>query len=499
MRALNSLVLAVGLILPYLAIVASALPSVPHIVLPDNSWEPFQVRLAYAGSTGMHVSWNTYYPLEEPTVLYGFFPNALHFSASSTTSVTYPTSLTFNNHVKITGLEPDTVYYYRLVGSQEGEILSFRTGRVAGDKTPYSIAVVVDLGLIGPQGLSTSVGNGAANPLKPGETTTIESLLDNGDWDFLWHPGDIAYADYWLREEIQGFLPNTTIKEGYRVYESLLNQFYDEMSVITSIKPWMVGPGNHESNCDNGAAVDPAHNITYNVTICMPGQTNFTGFKHHFRMPSEESGGLGNFWYSFDHGMVHYVQFNTETDLGRGLVGPDEVNGTDGEYSGPFGEWRDEQIEWLEKDLMSVDRRKTPWVVAAGHRPWYVSAPICVPCQRAFEPLFTKYSVDLVLSGHNHLYERVAPMANNISDPKELNNPSFPWYITNGAAGHYDGLGAFTLPMKGYSREGFNTSYGWSRLVFHNCSHLAHEFVASGNGSVLDRATLFKGRECAGG
>lgn len=61
--------------------------------------------------------------------------------------------------------------------------------------------------------------------------------------------GDIAYADYWLREEIQGFLRNTTTADGYKVYESLLNQYYDEMSVITSKKSYMVGPVNHEANC----------------------------------------------------------------------------------------------------------------------------------------------------------------------------------------------------------------------------------------------------------
>lgn len=61
--------------------------------------------------------------------------------------------------------------------------------------------------------------------------------------------GDIAYADYWLKEEIQGFLPNTTIEGGAKVYESMLNQFYDEMTAVTGVKPYMVGPGNHEANC----------------------------------------------------------------------------------------------------------------------------------------------------------------------------------------------------------------------------------------------------------
>jgi acid phosphatase type 7 len=27
----------------------------------------------------------------------------------------------------------------------------------------------------------------------------------------------------------------------------------------------------------------------------------------------------------------------------------------------------------LKNDLAAVDRKKTPWVIAAGHRPWYVS------------------------------------------------------------------------------------------------------------------------------
>ena len=104
----------------------------------------------------------------------------------------------------------------------------------------------------------------------------------------------------------------------------------------------------------------------FDVTICVPGQTNFTGFRHHFRMPSSESGGLENFWFSFNHGMVHFVQFDTETDLGHGILGPDQPGGSagnPGEDSGPFG-LADQQIKWLVNDLKNVDRQKTPWVIA---------------------------------------------------------------------------------------------------------------------------------------
>ena len=31
------------------------------------------------------------------------------------------------------------------------------------------------------------------------------------------------------------------------------------------------------------------------------------------------------------------------------------------------------QYSWLEQDLKSVDRIKTPWIIVAGHRPMYTS------------------------------------------------------------------------------------------------------------------------------
>lgn len=191
------------------------------------------------------------------------------------------------------------------------------------------------------------------------------------------------------------------------------------MTPVTTIKPYMVGPGNHEANCDNGGSG------SYGLEICMPGQTNFTGFRNHFRMPSDVSGGNENFWYSFDNGMVHYVQIDTETDLGHGLVGPDEPLGGN-ENSGPFG-LMNQQIDWLAADLAAVDRTVTPWIVVLGHRPLYSSGMICANCSTAFEPLFLKYNIDLYLSGHFHVYERNAPIANGTADANELNNPSAPW------------------------------------------------------------------------
>lgn len=484
--------------------IISPVPSVSKTGVAKHS----QIRLAYSGDSAMMVSWNTNKQLHEPMVLWGTSPDDLCHRATSKVSVTYPTSLTYNNHVLLSGLEPATTYYYLPEPLMDGECdnvgpLNFTTSRTAGDATPFSAAVVVDLGTMGKMGLTTHAGDGVAdtNILKADETNTIESLAAHlGSFDFLWHPGDIAYADYWLKEEIQHFLPNTTIADGSKVYEAILNDFYDEMTAVTATKPYMVGPGNHEANCDNGGTTDSANNVTYTADICMAGQTNFTGFKNHFCMPSGPSNGTGNFWYSFDNGMVHFIQLDTETDLGHGFTGPDEIGGAEHQGASPVGSVADAQTAWLEADLAAVDRTRTPWVVVAGHRPWYLShannsGTICWMCKDVFEPLLIDHGVDLVLSGHAHVYERQTPLANGRIDPRGLDDPAAPWYITNGAAGHYDGLDSLESPRKPYSRFGLDTAnatFGWSKLTFHNRTHMTHDFIASKSGQVMDTATLFK-------
>ena len=71
-------------------------------------------------------------------------------------------------------------------------------------------------------------------------------------YQFIAHFGDIAYADYFIKESWQGsfgnnsLIPNmTSVMEGYNV---LLEQFYDQMTPLTSSKAYMVAVGNHEAS-----------------------------------------------------------------------------------------------------------------------------------------------------------------------------------------------------------------------------------------------------------
>ena len=133
-------------------------------------------------------SWNTFSHTEKSTVLYGLSPHEMTAIAISKVSVTYETSLTYNNHVKIMGLKPDTTYYYlptTLIKSNDSTPgpFTFKTSKPTGDVTPHSIAVVVDMGTMGPEGLYTSAGKGVSpnNILEPGVINTVQSLTSAVD------------------------------------------------------------------------------------------------------------------------------------------------------------------------------------------------------------------------------------------------------------------------------------------------------------------------------
>jgi predicted phosphodiesterase len=67
------------------------------------------------------------------------------------------------------------------------------------------------------------------------------------------------------------------------------------------------------------------------------------------------------------------------------------------------------QLEWLEKDLAASG---SDWKIAFFHHPLYSSGAThgSADAQRELlEPLFLKHGVNVVLSGHEHFYERLKP------------------------------------------------------------------------------------------
>ena len=68
-----------------------------------------------------------------------------------------------------------------------------------------------------------------------------------------------------------------------------------------------------------------------------------------------------------------------------------------------------EQIRWLEKELAGSN---SDWKIAFFHHPLYSSGErhgSDIRLRTVLEPLFLKYNVSVVLTGHDHFYERVKP------------------------------------------------------------------------------------------
>lgn len=161
---------------------------------------------------------------------------------------------------------------------------------------------------------------------------------------------------------------------------------------ISAIMPYMVSPGNHESECHS--AVCLLEKNKYGTPL-----QNFTAYEQRWHMPATESQARNtNMWYSWNLGPVHFVSINTETDwLGAG----EETHGDSGRLpAGGFGR-PGEYLAWLERDLALANssRSERPFIVAGGHRPF-------TELISSHGELFAKYNVDLYLAGHSHSYSR---------------------------------------------------------------------------------------------
>ncbi|KAK9423126.1 putative Acid phosphatase AphA [Seiridium unicorne] len=535
------------------------------------------VALAYIPD-GVNIHYQTPFGLgEAPAVAWGSATGHLNNTAtgkSHTYDRTPPCSEVvvtqcsqFFHEVQIGGLLPDTTYHYKILaanGTTASDVLSFTTGRAAGDSKPFSIAVLNDMGYTNAGGTHEQL---------------MKAASGNDGIAFAWHGGDISYADDWY----SGILPceddwpvcyngtSTELPGGdpipaeYLVplpegeianqggpqggdmnvlYESNWDLWQQWMNNLTTTIPYMVLPGNHEAACaefdgpnnelsayldqDKPNSTAPESTLTY--YSCPPTQRNYTAYQHRFRMPGAETGGVGNFWYSFDYGLAHFISIDGETDYPYSPESPfvrdlsgDESHPLENETyitdSGPFGSidgsWKTkenyEQYQWFQKDLESVDRSKTPWLIVMSHRPMYSTETSSYQgnMRNAFEGLMLQHGVDLYLSGHIHWYERLWPMgANGTIDYASVatgknntyyTNPGVSMtHIINGMAGNIE---SHSTLDDGESPANITAvlddkHYGFSKLSVVNKNELKWQFVRGDGGTIGDELTLLKKTSC---
>lgn len=101
------------------------------------------------------------------------------------------------------------------------------------------------------------------------------------------------------------------------------------------------------------------------------------------------------------------------------------------------------QLSWLENQLQGADNKD--WKICYFHHPLYSSGRMHGPAtdlRRSLEPLFTKYGVDVVFAGHEHVYERVHPQHGI-------------FYFTEGASGELrsGNLGRSAITDRGFDSD----------------------------------------------
>ncbi|MGP9022728.1 purple acid phosphatase family protein [Streptomyces sp. BR1] len=167
----------------------------------------------------------------------------------------------------------------------------------------------------------------------------------------------------------------------------------------TRLRPWMPCVGNGENEKGNG----PLGVTGYQTYFTLPGATNAA---------EPETRGL---WYAFTVGSVRFISLAND-DVAIQDTGDTYVHG----YSGGA------QRRWLERELKAARAsRDIDWIVVFMHHPMISSSRSGsgsdLGIRAAWGPLFDAYGVDLVLSGHEHYYERSLPVRGTL--PNEARTP----------------------------------------------------------------------------
>ncbi|KAK8957685.1 putative purple acid phosphatase 20 [Platanthera zijinensis] len=249
-----------------------------------------------------------------------------------------------------------------------------------------------------------------------GWTNSTLSHISGYPHDILLLAGDLSYADF---------------------YQPRWDSFARLVEPLASSRPWMVTQGNHEIE-----------------SIPLLETKPFKPYNARWHMPFEESASPSNLFYSFNAagGAVHVIMLGSYADFGT----------------------QSDQFRWLRADLCSLDRAKTPWLIAVIHAPWYNSNEAHQgegeAMRNALEDVLYGARVDMVFAGHVHAYERFSRVYNN----KEEECGAV--HITVGDGGNREGLARdYLQPPPGISlfRE---ASFGHGRLDVVNSTHALWEW-----------------------
>lgn len=313
-----------------------------------------QVHLTHGADAAraMHVSWMTPTPVANPFVEFA----AQRVPARTVQYAGYPG---YFHHALLDGLDPATTYPYRL-GHGAAAIAAgaaFTTAPLG--PTAFTFTAFGDQG--------TDTGGLAQPPIQPSMNTELARSFKPA---FHVIVGDLAYANG---------------------DQSIWDQWFGMVEPMARTTPWMPTIGNHEIESQLDAAGASSG----------WGRWGYDPYRTRFDLPSNGHDDLAQCFYAFRYAGVHLVCIDNN-DVN------DEVTNNIGYTSG-------RQQAWVEAELAAA--RVDPdvdFIVVVMHQCAFSSSTkhgSDEGVRRAWFDMFRRHSVDLVLQGHDHTYERTHTMA----------------------------------------------------------------------------------------
>jgi 3',5'-cyclic AMP phosphodiesterase CpdA len=337
MRSLLLLLILVGLLVP------SASAQVNPVTLPVG----VHLSLGPDPYTTMVVSWSGLPTVVEPRVEYGL--TAALGTIVPAVPIPLPGSHTWSYTALLTGLEPGTVYHYRVFHGLDSDPFTFRT--LAPDLPYLRITAWGDQGV--PDPLNPI---GENDGFAPALTTETARRLAP---DLHLHAGDLSYSNG---------VPRTW------------DQYFTMLEPFAARTPYMSAVGNHEREA---------------------GQS-FAQYDGRLIMPTDGT----NRWWTVKIGDTQIVSLDSEQAC-TPLVADDAIPGIVARNCA--GGANQLQLAFLRATLQAA--RADPnvkWIIVFHHYLLWSdgSHGSNLALRGIWGPVYDEFSVDLVIQGHDHVYER---------------------------------------------------------------------------------------------
>ncbi|GAB2568876.1 metallophosphoesterase [Spirosoma areae] len=228
----------------------------------------------------------------------------------------------------------------------------------------------------------------------------------------------IDYVDLWLWMGDNAY--DWGLDEQYRdnVFKKTLNGIDGRYDWMFRQTPFYAAPGNH----------DYQNNVLGGGLRYEPHPIHYYDIVNNFTEAPDGGGGVPSHreeYYSFNYNNIHIVSLDSygfESGQGTQIFAA----------NGP-------QVTWLKQDLAAAQVNPAiNWIIVYWHHAPYTrgsynsdTEPELMNIRNNFLPILEQYKVDLVMTGHSHVYERSRLMKGNYGPSVEAPTDTFKINVHN--------------------------------------------------------------------